>query len=389
MLTHRAGGKATGLPGAWVVAALGLALLAPAPGAAVVVRHDRDPARTAELGAEHPYVGSAGSATGTLIRPRWVLTAAHVVEEFSPFDFRAQFDGTEYPVRRACVHPGDIEMPWDRRVHDIALLRLAEPVSEIQPVGIYRGGDELGRQVVIGGVGYFGTQETGPVRRDGVRRAVTNRVLDLEESWLKVVFSRPPGGTDLEGVGAPGDSGGPLLIETDGVTRVAGVSAYVEFIDAEGDEGSYGSLEFYARVASYADWIDSVIRAVESGDLEGCEGPEPPERIESARDGLPDTPAGRAAEAYFEAFNSGDPDAYRRFTLEHRTPEAVEAMSMEERLEGYRSTWQEWGRLELEEHVAADGVLYVRATSRAGRLVFGFTAEPEPPHRLLAISVAN
>ncbi len=355
---------------------------------AVVVRHDRDLERTLELGQSYPYVGAAGGGSGTLVAPRWVLTAAHVVENFSPFDFGVRFGDREVRVVRTFIHPGEEETPWDRRTHDIALLYLEQAI-DIPPARLYSGDAELGKTGTIVGVGFFGTAETGPTQRDGRRRAVTNRILDMEEFWLKVIFSRPPGGTDLEGVEAPGDSGGPLLIEVEGTTYVAGVGSYAEFFDAEGDEGTYGVLDFYSRVAAYTNWIESILKAVDSGNSVADEGPRPVP-VQPAAAGLPETPAGRRATAYFEAFNSGDPDRFRDFTLEHRTRESVVAIPMKKRLGNYSRRWEEWGRLELREYAATGPQeLSVLVNSTIGALTYTFNVAAEPPHKLSGILITN
>lgn len=374
---------------------LSVASLAVRSGKAVIVRHDRDLERTLELGARFPAVCTAGAASGTLIGPRWVLTAAHVVEAFGPFDYRVRCDGLESRVTRTFVHPGQEEMPWDRRAHDVALLYLGEPIDGIEPVRIYRGGDELGEMqelgklAVIAGTGFFGTAESGPVGRDGRRRAVTNRIVDLEEEWLKLVFSRPPGGTDLEGVGAAGDSGGPLLIEVEGEALLVGVGSYAEYIDAEGAEGSYGTLDFFARVSRYADWIDTVVAAVDAGRPVPSEATVPPREVRDAEGGLPGV-VGTVAAAYFEAFNSGDAEVYRRFTVENRTAESLAAGEMEDRLSAYRDSYEEWGELRPRRDVmTSPEELFVLVESKVGGMVFGFTVEADPPHRLVSISVGD
>lgn len=360
---------------------------------AVVLRHDGDLERTVALGSRFPSVCSAGGGSGTLIQPRWVLTAAHVVEAFGPFDYAVRFDQREYEVIRTFVHAGADEMPWDRRTDDLALLMLREPVEGVEPARWYRGGgelgemEELGKVATIAGTGLFGLEGEALRPRDGRRRAVTNKIVNVEEPWLEVVFSRPPGGTELEGMEAPGDSGGPLFVEWDGERWLVGVGSYAEYIDAEGDEGSYGAVDFYVRVAAYGNWIEEVISAAEQGGTVPSERAVPSRDIRDVADGLPGG-VGTLAQAYFEAFNSGDPEAFRRFTLVHRIMSDEEGPSLEERLRRYRARYQEWGRLRPRRYVLTDaGELFVLVESRAGEMTFGFRRDSATSDRLASITI--
>jgi hypothetical protein len=91
---------------------------------------------------------------------------------------------------------------------------------------------------------------------DGRLRQVTNRVDDVEASWLRLRFDAPPDGTALEGVGGEGDSGGPALLRVGAELRVAGVSSRQ---DHDGPLGTYGCIEHYARVSPHVTWIRSVV----------------------------------------------------------------------------------------------------------------------------------
>jgi hypothetical protein len=237
------------------VASLALILAAlPSGSSAIVIRHDRPDARYRQLGERYPAVSSFGRAgAGTLIAPGWVLTAAHVAAGMRR-DATIAFDGTPFEIERIVLHPEWKEMG----PKDIALVKLRRPVKEVTPIAIYAGTDEAGAQVTFVGSGGQGTGLTGPQRpEDGFKRGATNVVDSADLDWLHFTFDAPPGGTDLEGISGPGDSGGPALIERDGTPWVAGVSVFGQ-PGARG-RGTYGAKEGYTRVSAHADWIRGVV----------------------------------------------------------------------------------------------------------------------------------
>ena len=79
-----------------------------------------------------------------------------------------------------------------------------------------------------------------------------------------LVGSRTP--LYIEGLIAPGDSGGPVFI-TDGTTRyIAGVNSFVgaNFFDGKADS-DYGDISGATRVSVFANWINDTIAAPPAG----------------------------------------------------------------------------------------------------------------------------
>ena len=222
-----------------------------APAGAILIRHDKADADYRTLGERYPAVGSFGRAgTGALVGDRWVLSAAHVIAGMWK-DATFGLGDRRYRIEERIAHPDWKEMG----ASDIALVRLGEAVDGIVPLRIYVKDDEAGMPIVFVGFGGTGTGETGPQRpEDGLKRGATNTVDRADRDWLFSDFDAPgPGATEFEGISGPGDSGGPAILDKDGVSYVVGVSVYGK-PGARG-RGTYGAEEGYTRVSTHARWI--------------------------------------------------------------------------------------------------------------------------------------
>ncbi len=199
---------------------------------------------------------------GMLIRPEWVLSAAHVVTELD-LGKEIAFGNSVYLIKQTIVHPQfeNFGLERDFAEHDIALIQLGEAVENVFPLPLYQGSDELEKIVTFVGRGDFGTGLIGPDVVDGKMRMATNRVEQVDEQWLVFKFDAPPECTELEGISGPGDSGGPALLMTDEGWAIAGISSgqISNFPSGNLGEGRYGVMEYYTRVSCYLDWIKSVI----------------------------------------------------------------------------------------------------------------------------------
>lgn len=276
-------------------------LLLSASANAIVIRHDQPDARYRVSPSAIPALADLpDEGHGTLIAPRWVLTAAHAVNmmQMMPEEHYVTINGKRRAVSRIVVHP---DYPASREqwqqmfggvktaepaafarqykaamdaMHDVALLELAEPVTDVAPLPIDRGNARPGMLSRVYGAGATGTDLTGApdseTHRTRLRRA-ENRLARTDGPWLRYVFDCSAGAPELGGATAGGDSGGPVTIDVAGRTYLAGVThgldgtnSEVRHIVRQMQDGSFrmgvcGQRFAAARTGFYAAWIDRIM----------------------------------------------------------------------------------------------------------------------------------
>lgn len=200
---------------------------------------------------EHEQFGSA-----VIIRPHWLLTAAHVVHATKD-QAAITAEGKEHKISRVVLHK-DYE---ENRVgwHDLALCYSPDDFQLKFYTPLYNEQDELGKAITIAGFGSHGTFASGAKdSSDGKRRAGHNI---LEGAADAVLFCKASSGLErlpLEFLIAPGDSGGGMFIGN----KLAGINSFLLHSDGKAD-GNYGDEAAFTRVSLYRDWVESEIRQQE------------------------------------------------------------------------------------------------------------------------------
>lgn len=248
--------------------------------------------------AASPWAGvgavtlNGGTFSGALINNQYVLTAAHVVggQVNTPgkvtFTLNADSNASHVIAAESIkVFPGYTgTTPGSDNVwhDDLALIKLASPVSGVAGYSLY-GGALDGQTLTLSGYGADGNGTNGATlpANPNVKRVGQNRVdvllVDDEAGGTQneiYVFdfdgSDPSTnvygadtspnltlGANLEAQFANGDSGSPVFVNDNGVWKIAGIAAFNgSTTGLPGSNVLFGSVGGGTLIAPYQTWIE-------------------------------------------------------------------------------------------------------------------------------------
>jgi len=223
---------------------------------AIVIRHDKPDGLYRAGSQDFPALATfyIDGAHGTLIRPQWVITAAHTTFCLFPGSW-ININQQLHQVKAVYVHPEH----QTGVSHDIALLELTAAVTGVVPAQLYHGKDETDQQLWLIGAGGTGDGKQGVtkdlVANRGQLRKAQNQVLAVAGPLLKFRFDAPPLALPLEGVSAGGDSGGPAYLVDKNQYSLIGISSRGD----SGPVGFYGSVDLYTRVSFFVPWARTLM----------------------------------------------------------------------------------------------------------------------------------
>ncbi len=210
----------------------------------------------------YAYGRGAGTCTGAVIAPRAVLTAAHCIDKDELGDVNfvvynggfiddAQFSDL-IRAKEGIMHP-DYDGSSIGAGFDLGLLifekdlfdkRTGQPFAPLPWMRKPVTDDLTGQDARL--VGYGVTSGDENAYDSGVKRETSTPLSAYDDNFLQF--------DSTEHNMCSGDSGGPVLMQVDGVETVVGVNSFVSYPYCE--SGGYSS-----RVDIYLDWIDSTIEA--------------------------------------------------------------------------------------------------------------------------------
>lgn len=196
-------------------------------------------------------------ASAVVIRPRIILTAAHVIKDTS--DSFIKFKDKDIKIECA-VYPNAFDEK-DISKFDIAICLLEKPCDLDFYPELYSEDDELGKVCSIAGFGMHGNYDKGIIGYDGKKRAGSNIVEEISDDMLFCTLTDKK--TSLEMLPSIGDSGGGLFINQ----KLAGINSIIWTKEKNGKlDSNLLDGSGHTRISLHLDWLKKLIDILEKAE---------------------------------------------------------------------------------------------------------------------------
>ncbi|KAK0428965.1 hypothetical protein QR680_011110 [Steinernema hermaphroditum] len=200
---------------------------------------------------------------GSIIGDRWVLTAAHCIDDDDEITISVGMNSSHAQKYRARPISWYKEFDVSDLLNDIVLLETVRPIefnAYVQPINLAEDDIEIGRSVITMGYGFTDVAKT---KLSNKLLHLKGNVLSPEECNITNTYERVSTicfQAKNTGNVCNGHSGGPLLAkDSSGKLRLYGVLSRAVIDGMEDDENDYCTKKqknTYTRVMFYCSWIE-------------------------------------------------------------------------------------------------------------------------------------